>query len=202
MITRSRSSPRKPHLIPSEYGLLHTPSSPHPPSHGILCTPEEDVSGSEISANVTSPCLCGGRSDENTSPDVWTSSSWSPPSTPGHGDPSTPPPLAASSSQPWSPAGASIHEANPTPEHPSYYTQPPQTQEHHLAGRESPPRRTLSSPRLRACGGSRLVATQSNFPGHRPQVNLLSTASQFYVSESDTAAAAAVLRFVLHGRIL
>jgi len=70
MITRSRSSPRKPHLFPSERGLLHTPSSRHPPSHSILCTAEEDVSNSEISAHVTSPCLCGGRSDENTSPDA------------------------------------------------------------------------------------------------------------------------------------
>ena len=64
-----------------------------------------------------------------------TSYSWSPPSTPGHGDPSTPHPLGAHSSQPWSsaPAGAPLHEANPTPEHASYYTQPPQTQEHHPA---------------------------------------------------------------------
>ena len=66
-----------------------------------------------------------------------TSYSWSPPPTPGHGDPSTPPPLGARSSQPWSSAsaGAPLHEANPTgtPEHASYYTQPPQTQEHHPA---------------------------------------------------------------------
>lgn len=60
-----------------------------------------------------------------------TSYSWSPPSTPGHGDLSTPPPLGARSSQPWSSAGAPLHEANPTPEHASFYAQPPQTQEHH-----------------------------------------------------------------------
>ena len=62
-----------------------------------------------------------------------TSYSWSPPSTPGHGDPSMSPPLGARSSQPWSSAGAPLHETNPAPEHASYYTQPPQTQEHHPA---------------------------------------------------------------------
>jgi len=68
-----------------------------------------------------------------------TSYSWSPPSTPGHGDPSTPPPLGARSSQPWSSAsaGAPLHEANPTPEQASYYTQPPQSQEHHPASASS-----------------------------------------------------------------
>ena len=53
--------------------------------------------------------------------------------------PSTPPPLGTRSSQPWSStsAGAPLHEANPTPEQASYYTQPPQTQEHHPASASS-----------------------------------------------------------------
>jgi hypothetical protein len=59
--------------------------------------------------------------------------SWSPPSTPGDPGSSTPPPIGGRSSQPWSPAGPALHEANPTgtPEHASYYPQnTPQPQEH------------------------------------------------------------------------
>jgi hypothetical protein len=67
MITRSRSSPRKPDLILSERGLLHTLPSSHPLPHSILSTSEEEAPESEISSDIASSCLT---SDENASPDV------------------------------------------------------------------------------------------------------------------------------------
>ena len=67
MITRPRSSPRNPELVPSERGLLHTSSSSQPLPHSILSTSEEEALESEIPSDMASPCLS---SDEKTSPDV------------------------------------------------------------------------------------------------------------------------------------
>ena len=53
--------------MPSERGLLHTPSSSQPLPHGILSTSDEEAPESKISSDITSPCLT---SDENASPDV------------------------------------------------------------------------------------------------------------------------------------